>query len=107
MPEPGEGTKSASLRSLKNRCCNEVFVIPAPEIFMHCANTVAAVYAKVPPFATYDVHTHSTVASPFARPIKSRSYSTNAPKKKSSKRRSPHRPIAIRSRVSRSPADLS
>ncbi len=25
---------------------------------MHCANTVAAVYAKVPPFATYDVHTN-------------------------------------------------
>jgi len=32
-------------------------MIPAPEIFMHCANTVAAHYAKVPPFATYDVHT--------------------------------------------------
>jgi len=32
-------------------------MIPAAEVFMHCANTVAAQYAKVPPFATYDVHT--------------------------------------------------
>src|ERR1700694_4996044 len=32
-------------------------LLPAAEIFMHCANTVAAQYAKVPPFATYDVHT--------------------------------------------------
>jgi hypothetical protein len=32
-------------------------VSPAPEIFMHCANTVAARDTDVPPFATYHVHT--------------------------------------------------
>ena len=32
-------------------------VLQPPEIFMHCANTVAAHYADVPPFATYHVHT--------------------------------------------------
>lgn len=32
-------------------------ILPASEIFMHCANTIAAQYAKVPSFATYTVHT--------------------------------------------------
>lgn len=71
---------------------------------MQCANTVAAQSAKVPPFASYTVHTKLLLFKKdesfdrrvsFAPPIKSRSSSMNEQARTSSKHRFPPHRISI------------